>query len=198
MIRIYGVALDDLKGLEHALLESIPPRISQPWQSRHPRDLQRKTSLASLAGVWLLWKSGAPGTLAYTENGKPYLTHPDCAISITHTDSHAFCAISDSNDPIGLDAEELGRLSRERLSALAERWFTASEQDELEGAATEEAFLSIWTRKEALVKQTGEGLRAIRKTDDTQAETRSYRVGGTILCLAYPPTKEPPLVIELL
>ena len=198
MIRIYGVALDDLKGLEHALLESLPPRISLPWQARHPSNAQGKTALASLAGVWLLCKSDVAGTLAYTENGKPYLTHPDRAISITHTHSHAFCAISDSNEPIGLDAEELGRLSLERLPALAARWFTASEQEALGSTPTEEAFLSVWTRKEALVKQTGDGLRSIRKTDGIQTETRSYRIGNTILCLAHPLTEESPPAIEML
>ncbi|MBQ9760928.1 MAG: 4'-phosphopantetheinyl transferase superfamily protein [Clostridia bacterium] len=195
MIRIYGVKLCNLQ--ENGLLQSLPDRIALPWKARHPKLRNKGARLASLAGVWLLYKSGAEGTLAYTENGKPYLTAPDRAISITHTQTHAFCAISDSDGEIGLDAEDLGRLTAKETAALAARWFTASERAELEKSLTEEAFLSIWTRKEAQVKQSGEGLRAIRTTDVSDSTFVTYRIENTLITLV---SSEPtvPSEIEML
>lgn len=198
MINIYGIALDRLRGQEKELLEALPDRIRIPWQTRHPRIQNAGAYLASLAGVWLLWKSGIDGTLAYEAQGKPYLLSPDRAISITHTQTHAFCAASDTSDPIGLDAEDLGRFPADRLSAFALRWFTDAERESWERNPTEEALLTLWTRKEATVKLTGEGLRAICKTDDRQATAKTFAIDRTLLTLVYPHTETAPDEIELL
>ncbi len=198
MIQIYGVALDRLQGCEEKLLAALPARIRDPWQTRHPHIKSRSAYLASLAGAWLLWKSGVDGTLAYQSLGKPYLHTPDRAISITHTSAYAFLAISDSSDAIGLDAEDQGRFPAARLPELVSRWFTEAERTEWERTPTEETFLSIWTRKEALVKLTGEGLRAIRKTDGLQMQTQTYRLDSTLVTLAYSGAQAPPLAIELI
>ena len=198
MINIYGIALDRLRGQEKELLEALPDRIRIPWQTRHPRIQNAGAYLASLAGVWLLWKSGIDGTLAYEAQGKPYLLSPDRAISITHTQTHAFCAASDTSDPIGLDAEDLGRFPADRLSAFALRWFTDAERESWERNPTEEALLTLWTRKDATVKLTGEGLRAICKTDDRQATAKTFAIDRTLLTLVYPHTETAPDEIELL
>ena len=198
MINVYGIALDRLRGQEKELLEALPDRIRIPWQKRHPRIQNADAYLASLAGVWLLWKSGIDGTLAYEAQGKPYLLSPDRAISITHTQTHAFCAASDTSDPIGLDAEDLGRFPADRLSAFALRWFTDEERENWNRDPTEEALLTLWTRKEATVKLTGEGLRAICKTDDRQATAKTFAIDRTLLTLVYPHTETAPDEIELL
>ena len=198
MINIYGIALDRLRGQEKELLEALPDRIRIPWQTRHPRIQNADAYLASLAGVWLLWKSGIDGTLAYEAQGKPYLLSPDRAISITHTQTRVFCAASDTSDPIGLDAEDLGRFPADRLSAFALRWFTDEERENWNRDPTEEALLTLWTRKEATVKLTGEGLRAICKTDDRQATAKTFAIDRTLLTLVYPHTETAPDEIELL
>lgn len=197
MIRIYGVRLSDLREKANAIRTALPASILDPWQSSHPSLRNEDSLIASLAGVWLLWKSGANGTLVYTENGKPSLTTPNRAISITHTKTYAFCAISSNNDPIGLDAEDFGRLTPDRFSALTERWFNKTEQDEFLKTPTEEVFLNIWTRKEAFVKLTGEGLGGICKTDTSSHAVTTYRIGNTILTLAHPHHLSPSEQIEI-
>ena len=198
MINVYGIALDRLRGQEKELLETLPDRIRIPWQTRHPRIQNADAYLASLAGVWLLWKSGIDGTLAYEAQGKPYLLSPDRAISITHTQTHAFCAASDTSEPIGLDAEDLGRFPADRLSAFALRWFTDAERESWERNPTEEAFLTLWTHKEATVKLTGEGLRAIGKTNAQNTNLRTYVIGRTLVTLASSSAQSVPDTIKLL
>ena len=106
-------------------------------------------------------------------------------MSITHTATYAFCALSDETDAIGIDAEDIGRISADRLPSMAKRWFSPAEQAEFDRDPTEEHFLKIWTHKEALVKRTGDGLRALAKTDTTTSPlpVSHHLVHNTILCV---------------
>ena len=195
MIRIYGISLDSLSDTADEMLTALPTAIAETWKRQHPSLREENTTKTSLAGVWLLWHAMPDARLAYTADGKPFLVEQNVSIGITHTKTHAFCAISDSEDAIGLDAESLGRIKSDRLESLSKRWFTESEQKRLQAEPSEEIFLDIWTKKESLVKLTGEGLRALREAD-TEAPPKgilfaSYRHDNTILSLAYPQEEEP-------
>lgn len=93
-----------------------------------------------------------------SSDGKPELPGHDIAFSISHTDTVFALAWSHQHAQLGLDLETLGRrLPRERL---ASRYFSPAEQAELAHATDPgQRFLEIWTRKEALVKAHGMGLR---------------------------------------
>ena len=188
MTAIYGVELTQLHNKLDSILSQLPVSLMDAWQKRHP-NLQNPTArLASLAGVWLLHKSGVDGTLNYTDTGKPILRAADgsaLAVSITHTDTYAFCAVSNDVSALGIDAEDIGRLSPSRLAPMAKRWFSPAEQADLDRLPTEEHFLKIWTHKEALVKLSGDGLRALAKTDTSASPLpfHHYRFHNTLLCL---------------
>lgn len=202
MIRIYGICLDSLPDSANELLTALPISIADPWQRQHPSLREKNAKKASLAGVWLLWRAKSDALLAYTADGKPFLQNFEGAISITHTKTHAFCAILDERGEIGLDAESFGRISPDRLQALSDRWFTEAEKEAFHQAQSEERFLEIWTRKEALVKLTGDGMRALHRTD-TQDESldihyATYRLDSTIVSLAFPKNSIPPTEILFL
>lgn len=92
--------------------------------------------------------------IAVTDRGKPYFPDSSWHFSITHTEAHAFCALSPN--PVGIDAEELGRNIRLKL---ADKILSPGERLQYDAAADKRrALLTFWVLKEAAVKYTGEGL----------------------------------------
>jgi hypothetical protein len=71
---------------------------------------------------------------------------------------------------------------------LAARWFTEAERCVFAADPTAAQFLRIWTRKEAMVKYTGEGLRALACADSENVALRglrlcAYETDGALLTL---------------
>ena len=92
--------------------------------------------------------------IAVTDCGKPYFPDSPWHFSITHTEGHAFCALSPN--PVGIDAEELGRNIRLKL---ADKILSPGERLQYDAAPDKRrALLTFWVLKEAAVKYTGEGL----------------------------------------
>ncbi len=204
VLRIYAAALEALPTVT-ALDRVLPAAWLRAWEGKHPNRTQERVVRASLGGLWLLASSGAEGTLAYTQNGRPYLTETDLDFSITHTKDHVFCAVlTDANgERIGLDAEPLDRAEAWNFASLAKRWFSPSEREAFEKEPTAEHFLSIWTRKEAAVKQAGSGLSALAETDTVMLQRSgklaffTYRVQNNLLTLAAPPHLAPPILCNI-
>ena len=97
--------------------------------------------------------------IAYTERGKPYFTEQNApAFSLSHTKSISGAALSEDGEGlVGLDIELIG--ASRRFSLIAERFFTPSELSRFEAqGGSEEAFLAVWTEKEARAKLYGTGL----------------------------------------
>jgi len=121
----------------------------------------RRLSLA--AGLLLadtlsgLGVAGAMAEDAEDENGKPYLPRcPELHFSLSHSGTRAMCALADR--PVGCDIQAV----TPRSLRIAERFFTAAEQERIFSQATEDArldmFYRIWTLKESFVKCLGLGL----------------------------------------
>lgn len=92
--------------------------------------------------------------IATTKLGKPYFTESDLHFSITHTDHHVFCALSER--PIGIDAEEITRVLK---PALAEKLLSPEEKAQFDAAADQQkALLTFWVLKEAQGKLEGKGM----------------------------------------
>ena len=190
MIEIYGAFLEDLPSVSELKKLSATP-FYQPWMQKHHNPQSDSLLRTGLGALWLLSRAGIEGTLSYGANGRPYLDGSDLDFNITHTDRAVFCAIARSSEDgrVGIDAERVDRVSTLRSMALAERWFTGEERRIFAKAPTPETFLSVWTKKEALVKWTGEGMRALRSEDVTTANDRhgvqfvDYRVGDTVVVL---------------
>lgn len=108
---------------------------------------------------------------AIGEHGKPTLVFCDkmqnIHFNLSHCKNAIACAISDDGE-VGIDVECLGRY---KLS-LAEYCMSADEVQSICNAADPDLeFTRLWTRKEALLKYTGEGI-----MDDMKDILRSSRV----------------------
>ncbi len=87
-----------------------------------------------------------------TERGKPYFKEVPVEFSVSHTGRLWVCLID--RDPVGVDIQYMRKCRREPIAG---RYFTPDEQ-EYATAMGEAGFFQIWTRKEAYVKFTGEGI----------------------------------------
>ena len=97
-----------------------------------------------------------------TPRGKPYFEDSPLHFSISHTKSHAFCALAPH--PVGIDAEEKDRKIDLRL---ADKILSDSERARYEQAEDKQAaLLRFWVLKEAAAKLTGEGLSALHTAPD--------------------------------
>ena len=98
----------------------------------------------------------------YGPRGKPHVTVPaDTALrfNLSHSHGHALFAFAWGRE-IGVDLEAGARLG-EDWPGIARRVFSPREQAELFGLPSghqRDAFLNGWTRKEAFLKATGQGL----------------------------------------
>lgn len=108
-----------------------------------------------------------------SKTGKPYLEN--AVFSISHSKNVVACAVvtdkladecfSFNGSPleIGIDIEEYQK-NDERYCKIAQRYFSSEENENLnlsEDYSLE--FLKLWTKKEAYVKCTGNGLKDISK-----------------------------------
>ena len=203
MIKLYGSACGtDIS----ALLKEIPEEWLAVWNTSHKIGKNEKNALLSLSALSLLHRAGADGTLAYGENGRPYFEERICDFSLTHTQNHVFCAIIEGEEPtrIGIDAEDLNRPDFSNLDEMTSRWFSENEQKVFLASPTKETFLRLWTRKEAYVKYTGEGLKVLSKIDTVSLEADGevcffdYREGDILLSVCAPRGTEAPQNLMLL
>lgn len=125
--------------------------------------------LAARRAAWLVDPpADVPGLDAFgwatLPSGKPMLTFRDgrpqpLHMSVAHAGGLAAAAVCD-HGPIGVDVERVE--SRRNLIAIAQRFFAPEESALLERCGADERtalFHQWWTRKEAVLKATGAGLR---------------------------------------
>lgn len=91
--------------------------------------------------------------------GKPFAPMlPDLHFNLSHAGADVLLAFA-RVEPVGVDLERVDR--RVEVEAIAERHFAPAEAAALARLAPgrrREAFLDLWTRKEAVLKALGEGL----------------------------------------
>lgn len=99
-------------------------------------------------------------------NDKPYFKdYPDIRFSISHSGNLVVLAMSETE--VGIDIEEI---KPRNFEAVVNRHFS---EDEKKEAADLEGFLRVWTRKEAYLKLTGEGLGGLADADVSSQITYS-------------------------
>lgn len=115
-----------------------------------------------LASRWLIRRAlaratGQDASLVRPAEGRPDASEqpPGWRLSVSHSGGMAGCAVS-RGMAIGLDIEPLTR--RPQWQKVVSRWFTPEEQDWLLADNNSEAFLKVWTLKEAWLKATGRGI----------------------------------------
>ena len=110
---------------------------------------------ALLEDMYLRHVGGPMPVIAVTRLGKPYFEHSPWHFSISHTQSHVFCALSQKN--VGIDAEEA---DREIRLSLAQKILSEAELGRYAQAPDPRlALLTFWVLKEAQGKLTGEGIK---------------------------------------
>ena len=99
--------------------------------------------------------------LAARPNGKPVLEAPyeRWRFNLAHSGPVLLCAVAEACE-VGVDVERVRPMPD--AAQIAARFFAPDEREALErldAAEREAAFFACWTRKEAFLKATGEGLR---------------------------------------
>jgi 4'-phosphopantetheinyl transferase len=94
-----------------------------------------------------------------TDTGKPVLTE-GIHFNVSHSGDLILLAISDTR-AVGVDVER--RRAVDRVNALVERWLNGAERREFDrlcqgGASSSDAFLRVWSLKEARLKALGVGI----------------------------------------
>lgn len=110
-----------------------------------------------------------------TPQGKPYFETGDLHFSISHTDRHAFCCVSEKN--IGIDAEEMDR----PISPALRRMCSSGE---LARCHTDRDILRLWVLKESWAKLTGRGVgNYLKDTDFCPDDSRILEIDGCFVAV---------------
>lgn len=137
---------------------------------------------AHKAGLSLLENlyGGPLPEIAYTKLGKPYFTDCPLHFSISHTDQHVFCVLSER--PVGIDAEEMTRKIR---IDLAEKILSPTEKQQFSQAADPNlALLTFWVLKEAGGKCIGEGIQPWpNHTNFSLTDPRVQQIDGCLVAV---------------
>jgi 4'-phosphopantetheinyl transferase len=141
-----------------------PDELKRADRFHFARDRQRFVAARALLRTILAsYLDTAPSDLSfvYSKKEKPSLASAhssDVTFNISHSGGIALFAFALGRE-IGVDVEQVR--SDFDLDAIARRFFSEHEQNQLAGLPTEakaEAFFRCWTRKEAYIKATGDGL----------------------------------------
>ena len=158
----------DLLDIESALEQVSAQRREQALKFRHEEGRRLSLAVYILLAEGLKKEYGITETpvFDYTPEGKPFIaSHPDIHFSLSHSKNVALCAISDQ--PIGADVETYRNIS----PSLVNYTMNESEQELINASSNRTMqFLHFWTRKEALLKLTGEGIRNDLKNVLAEAE----------------------------
>jgi len=97
--------------------------------------------------------------IRHTERGKPMLPQ-GLHFNVSHSGDLILLAVS-TERAVGVDVER--RRDVERVQALVNRWLTSEERDQVariaeSGLSVSEAFLRVWSLKEARLKALGVGI----------------------------------------
>jgi 4'-phosphopantetheinyl transferase len=165
-VQLWRLDLDAI-GADEARWQSLLSSDETARASRFhfQRDRQRfvasRALLRTILGNYLAIEPSSL-SFSYSKREKPSLGPAHSGSGITFNVSHsgviALFAFTCHRD-IGVDVEQVRHSSD--LDAVARRFFSAHEQDQLATLASEariEAFFRCWTRKEAYIKATGDGL----------------------------------------
>lgn len=157
----------DALDIEEALAQVSPQRREQALRFRHEggRRLCLAAYLLLMDGLRQEYGILEPPVFGYSADGKPFISsHPDIHFNFSHSGNVALCVLD--RQPVGADVEVPRKITPSLVS------YTMNDQEQQWIAADPDpvaAFLHLWTRKEAVLKLTGEGIRNDLKTvlDDT-------------------------------
>lgn len=165
-VQLWRAGLDTLRSEESRYREVLSAEeASRAERFRFDVDRFRYTASRALLRMILagyLRTDPKEVTFSYSSKDKPLLSgafsESDIHFNISHSGEVTLLAFA-RGLKVGVDVEFARRESD--LEAIARRFFSAQEQQQLSALPTEErldAFFRCWTRKEAYIKATGDGL----------------------------------------
>lgn len=179
-MKITYVKLDE--GLRFDALKPYAARLPAERQQKIARYRFEQDKLLSLAAGLLIRRAVGESALYFGAHGKPYAEN-GVWFSVSH--SGRIAAIAVSENEVGLDVEQIPDESRLKF---AERFCHPGEQAYIAAADDKRlAFCEIWTRKEAYLKMTGEGITTELSAFDTAASSlreQLYTTAGDGYCLS--------------
>jgi len=129
---------------------------------------------ASVRAILAAYLGSTPVAVSFVrgERGKPHVPSGNLAFNVSHSGELAVCVVA-AGGRCGVDIERVRAVPD--AGQLADTYFSHGEADELRRLPVDtrdRAFLGTWTRKEAFLKATGEGLsRPLDSVDVTAAPT---------------------------
>jgi 4'-phosphopantetheinyl transferase len=146
--------------------DRTPAKVAEPLRDDEIHvwwlDYRREHGRAPLRAVLAAYLGEPPEALVFAEgeHGRPALAapHDGLAFNWSHSGGRAVLAVARGIAP-GIDLERLR--PRPRALEIAGRYFCADEAAALAAlppAQRDDAFLALWTAKEAVLKATGRGL----------------------------------------
>ena len=109
--------------------------------------------------------------ISVSEGGRPNLIFPECAdFNVSHTSTLVATALALGHGArVGIDVEDGSRTvgKRDTIENIANRFFSKNELEYLKNGngSKKERFLELWTKKEAYLKYTGDGIGKMSETD---------------------------------
>lgn len=162
MIDVYFIDVNIPSEVVESLAELLlDDELARANRYRFPDD--RRRSIVARAGIRRLAGRALgvePLTLVIVEeeHGKPALLHRDIEFNASHSGDLVALAFA-KETPVGIDVERRRKIND--ALALARRYFAAEELTIVANAAdAADAFLTIWTAKEAILKASGKGIGA--------------------------------------
>jgi phosphopantetheine--protein transferase-like protein len=164
-------------------LGPLPPEV-QARALRYRCDRARRSLLASQTALRQIldFLDVDQRQLAVCPKGRPYLKDSDLEFNLSHSQDRAVIGLARDNrlrEGFGVDVEWMNR-SVER-DALAERFFSTNEFHYTRESP--QRFFRIWTRKEAVLKSNGVGLRVPLNSFQVLEDVVSQEITGRALRL---------------
>lgn len=169
-MKIKYLVLDDTIAYEELRqYESLLPAYRRGKIARYRFE---KDKIRSLVAGLLIRHAVGDKPLIFGEHEKPYVADNSLYFSVSH--SGEIVAIATDSIEIGMDVEALPSLDRLKI---ADRFYHVNEREYVHHAEDElRAFCRIWTRKEAYLKCTGEGISTDLTAFDTTTPPLSERI----------------------
>ncbi len=184
MADVYVLNCKENESLLLKLLGSISP-------SRREKALKmrkQENKLACIGAEGLLASAlglPLPLKICTAQNGKPYLDG-EREFNISHSGDYVICAVG--KNPVGADIEKIGRVKEAVFNRIASP-LEKEVAEKLSPSERDEYYCSVWTKKESLLKLTGEGIRKELSAVCTQSASEHFftqRLGGYIYTVCTP------------
>jgi len=168
-VKIEYILLDTIEYSDAAEYAALLPPARREKIARLRSESDKLLSL--IAGLMIRRVTGdAPLTL--NEHGKPYVSNGGGCFSVSH--SGRCVAIATDDSEVGLDVE---KLSDKDYGKISRRFYHPNECRAVELSDDgRRAFMRIWTRKEAYLKQLGIGITTDLRAFDTVSGELSERI----------------------